>query len=243
MNSAGISAESLRTRDSAGCSRICIESKSSTPSRAITISPSSAECGGKQVAERAQLGEVAQQRPLVPRPERELAAVVLEHAAEAVPFRLELPAVRTQAAPSRAVPPWAGRARLVRAPRGTLLAWASSTASGRSSASPARSRRYSACVKRITASRGTTEFPHRAGHAVRGARPRAALPARSGSSSTSSSGENGAYLGRATLLGREFGQFMIEEAGHSGSTQGAADQAHRRSARDGAERRCACSTG
>src|ERR687888_614648 len=45
-NSAGISAASLRTRDSAGCSRICIESKSSTPLRAITISPSSAEWGG-----------------------------------------------------------------------------------------------------------------------------------------------------------------------------------------------------
>src|SRR5207244_9201220 len=45
-NSAGISAESLRTRDSAGWSRICIESKSRTPSRAITISPSSAEWGG-----------------------------------------------------------------------------------------------------------------------------------------------------------------------------------------------------
>jgi hypothetical protein len=46
MNCAGISAESLRIRDSAGWSRICIESKSRTPSRAITISPSSAECGG-----------------------------------------------------------------------------------------------------------------------------------------------------------------------------------------------------
>ena len=41
-------AESLRTRDSAGWSRICIESKSSAPSRAITISPSSAEWGGSR---------------------------------------------------------------------------------------------------------------------------------------------------------------------------------------------------
>ena len=48
MKSAGISAESLRTRLSAGWSRICIESKSSTPSRAITISPSSAEWGGSR---------------------------------------------------------------------------------------------------------------------------------------------------------------------------------------------------
>ena len=94
MKSAGISADSLRTRDSAGCSRICIESKSSTPSRAITISPSRAEWGGKQVAEGTQLGEVAEQRPAVTRPERELVAVVLQHAPEAVPFRLELPAVR-----------------------------------------------------------------------------------------------------------------------------------------------------
>src|SRR5206468_11365924 len=45
------------------------------------------------LAQRTQLGEVAQQRPLVPRPERELAAVVLEHAAKAIPLRLVLPAV------------------------------------------------------------------------------------------------------------------------------------------------------
>ena len=49
--------------------------------------------GREQLAERPQLGEVAQQRPLVARPERELAAVVLEHAAEAVPLRLVLPAL------------------------------------------------------------------------------------------------------------------------------------------------------
>ena len=49
--------------------------------------------GREQLAERAQLREVAQQRAPVARPERELAAVVLEHAAEAVPLRLVLPAV------------------------------------------------------------------------------------------------------------------------------------------------------
>ena len=43
---AGISADSLRIRDSAGWSRICIASKSSAPSRTITTSPSSAERGG-----------------------------------------------------------------------------------------------------------------------------------------------------------------------------------------------------
>ena len=84
---------SRRMRLSAGCRRICIESKSSRPSRAITISPSSAEWGGSSSPSGAQLGEVAQQRPLVAAPERELAAVVLEHAAEAVPLRLVLPAV------------------------------------------------------------------------------------------------------------------------------------------------------
>ena len=46
MKIAGISAESFFTRLSAGWSRVDIESKSSTPSRAITISPSSAEWGG-----------------------------------------------------------------------------------------------------------------------------------------------------------------------------------------------------
>ncbi len=46
-----------------------------------------------EIAELAKLGEVAQQRPLVPTPERELAAVVLQHSAEAVPLRLVLPAL------------------------------------------------------------------------------------------------------------------------------------------------------
>ena len=43
---AGISADSLFTRLSAGWSRICIASKSRTPSRSMTISPSSADSGG-----------------------------------------------------------------------------------------------------------------------------------------------------------------------------------------------------
>ena len=49
--------------------------------------------GREQLAERRQLGEVAQERAAVARPERELAAVVLEHAAEPVPLRLVLPAL------------------------------------------------------------------------------------------------------------------------------------------------------
>src|SRR5207253_1869170 len=44
-------------------------------------------------AERAQLREVAQERAAVAAPEAELAAIVLEHAAEAVPLRL-VPDVR-----------------------------------------------------------------------------------------------------------------------------------------------------
>ena len=47
----------------------------------------------KEVAERPELGEVPEQRPLLPRPQRELAAVVLEDPPKAVPLRLVLPAV------------------------------------------------------------------------------------------------------------------------------------------------------
>ena len=49
MNCAGISADSLRIRLSAGWSRSCIESKSSLPFFEITISPSSAEWGGSSL--------------------------------------------------------------------------------------------------------------------------------------------------------------------------------------------------
>ena len=49
--------------------------------------------GRQALAERAQLREVTKQRPAVPRPEGDLTAVVLEHAAKAVPLGLELPAV------------------------------------------------------------------------------------------------------------------------------------------------------
>jgi len=47
----------------------------------------------QQLAERSELGEVAEERPLVARPQRELAADVLEHSAEPVPLRFVLPAV------------------------------------------------------------------------------------------------------------------------------------------------------
>src|SRR5258708_3507484 len=47
----------------------------------------------KQVADRAKLREVAKERPAIAAPERDVAAVVLEHAAEAIPLRLVAPAV------------------------------------------------------------------------------------------------------------------------------------------------------
>ena len=52
--------------------------------------------GRQQVAQGTELGEVAEQRPAVARPEGELAAVVLQHPPEAVPFRLELPFARVR---------------------------------------------------------------------------------------------------------------------------------------------------
>ena len=108
MNSAGISAESLRMRLSAGWRRSCIASKSRRPVAADHDLAVERGVGRQQIAERAQLGEVAQQRPAVAAPERELAAVVLEHAAEAVPLRLVLPTVRPEGAPRPARPPSAG---------------------------------------------------------------------------------------------------------------------------------------
>src|SRR5205814_8480873 len=49
--------------------------------------------GWQEIAELSQLRKISKQRPLVSTPERELSAVVLEHAAKAVPFRLVLPAL------------------------------------------------------------------------------------------------------------------------------------------------------
>jgi ferritin-like metal-binding protein YciE len=62
-------------------------------------------------------------------------------------------------------------------------------------------------VKRIHGGRGTTEFPHAPGlpFEVRGLE----LHYPFGVLVDSLEPENGAYFGRATLLGREFGQFMM----------------------------------
>ncbi len=93
MYSAGISAESFLILLSAGWSLSCSASKSSRPFWTITISPSSAESGGRSAPDGLELREVAQQRPRVAAPEPQAAAEVLEHAAEPVPLRLVLPAV------------------------------------------------------------------------------------------------------------------------------------------------------
>ena len=47
----------------------------------------------QEITQCSELGEISKQRPLVAAPERELAAVVLEHAAKAVPLRFVLPAL------------------------------------------------------------------------------------------------------------------------------------------------------
>jgi hypothetical protein len=47
--------------------------------------------GRHQLADRAELGEVPEQRPSVARPECDLVAVPFEHAAEAVPLRFVAP--------------------------------------------------------------------------------------------------------------------------------------------------------
>jgi hypothetical protein len=63
------------------------------------------------------------------------------------------------------------------------------------------------CVKRIHGSRGTTEFPHVPGlpFEVRGRELHYPL----GLFVDKLEPQNGAYLGRATLLGRELGQFTM----------------------------------
>ena len=87
-------------------------SKSIAPSISITISPSRAERGGSSSPSGAQLREVAQERTAVARPEPQLAAGVLEHAAEAVPLRLVRPALARAAARGRAGPPSAETGRV-----------------------------------------------------------------------------------------------------------------------------------
>jgi ferritin-like metal-binding protein YciE len=96
---------------------------------------------------------------------------------------------------------------LVQAPGGTLSlvgeldgVWAVDRISG---ALPP----LAGCVKRINGSRGTTEFPHLPGmpFEVRGRE----LHYPTGLLVDKLEPQNGGYLGRATLLGREFGQFSL----------------------------------
>ena len=101
-------------------------SKSSPPSRAITISPSSTQrCGQLRQQRLAQLGEVAVERLLVAALEQELVAVAKHEHAKAVPLRLEDPARRRPAARRRAWRASGGRAEGRRAaPRDSSAAGA-----------------------------------------------------------------------------------------------------------------------
>ena len=95
-NDAGVSAARRRTRDSAGWMRCSRASKSRPrPSRsATTISPSTTQrCGQRGPQRVEQLGEVAGERPLVAAGQLDVVAVAEHDAAEAVPLRLEQPAV------------------------------------------------------------------------------------------------------------------------------------------------------
>ena len=92
-NCAGISAESFCTRLSAGCRRIWSASKSSAALPRDDDLAVERRLRRELLAQRRQLGEVAQERPRVAAPKGDVAAQVLEHAAEAVPLRLVLPAV------------------------------------------------------------------------------------------------------------------------------------------------------
>src|SRR5882724_808625 len=73
------------------------------------------------------------------------------------------------------------------------------------------------CVKRIHGSRGTTEFPHVPGvpFEVRGQELHYPL----GLFVDKLEPRNGAYLGRATLLGRELGQFTMRRLDGMGQLQ------------------------
>ena len=96
MYDAGVSAARRRTRDSAGWMRWRRASKSSPrPSRsATTISPSTTQRAGQRLPQRVEeLGEVAGERALVAAGQLDVVAVAEHDAAEAVPLRLEQPAV------------------------------------------------------------------------------------------------------------------------------------------------------
>jgi ferritin-like metal-binding protein YciE len=73
------------------------------------------------------------------------------------------------------------------------------------------------CVKRIHGARGTTEFPHAPGlpFEVRGRELHYPL----GFFVDTLEPRNGAYLGRATLLGRELGQFTMRRLDAMGQLQ------------------------
>ena len=91
---AGVSRASLRIRLSAGCRRICRASKESAPPTGMTSSPSSTNAAlGSCAQRRHDLGEIAAERLARLGPSSTVVAVAEGEAAEAVPFRLVLPAL------------------------------------------------------------------------------------------------------------------------------------------------------
>ena len=94
---------------------------------------------------------------------------------------------------------------------GTLIPWESSTASGTVERVSGALPPLHGCVKRIHGTAGTTEFPNLPGlpFDVRGLELHYRAPF--GMLVDKLEPQNGGYHGRATLLGREFGQFDIEE--------------------------------
>ena len=235
MNSAGISAASLLTRLSAGMQprlhQLEVED-------AVPRDHDLAVQGGvwrKQVAERPQLREVAEQRALLPRPERELAAVVLEHAAEPVPLRLVLPAV--------AFRQLGDELRLHRR-EGDVF-----TRHEVESYSRGRFRRHlerRALRRGAAADGGRAETDRgderrdgrRAGaHAVRRPRRRAALSRAVRRARRHPRTGRRERVGRSSDVVRQGVRAVSTEEGHrDGGAREPAGQAHRRGVRDGAER-------
>ena len=100
-------------------------------------------------ADLLELGEVAQQRPPVARPEPQPAAEVLEHAAEAVPLRLVLPVAGRQLLDELGLHRREGK--VSRRHRGTTLSpWPSSTEPGTCGGPAACCRRSSECASTST---------------------------------------------------------------------------------------------
>ena len=195
----------LRTRLSAGCSRVCIESKSSAPSRAITISPSSAEWGGSRSpsgAARGSSGAAAARSATRARARRRRSRA--RRGSRPTSARTASP--RRRAARGRARPPSAGRGRSGRARRGSAIAWAA-----RRRLDVRRAAAAAAAVRRPQAHRrhGGRHAGRPGGSAVRRGRARARYTARSRRPRRHRRARRGRLMGRRRPLGRELGSFAM----------------------------------